>query len=120
LTPARERVNDWAAGRSPRGRLFLTSPNTALPARHHSPCSGITSSGLGKTDFISCCSNSKAHTINTTERPHFVEPMLARRINILPEGAGWAFEVRWDGYRIQAIRSGPAVRLRSLLTQGSY
>jgi bifunctional non-homologous end joining protein LigD len=39
--------------------------------------------------------------------------MLARRVGSLPEGPGWSFEVKWDGYRIEAIKSGTQVRLLS-------
>jgi bifunctional non-homologous end joining protein LigD len=36
-------------------------------------------------------------------------PMLAAPAQRLPEGEGWAFEVKWDGYRIGArVRSGAA------------
>lgn len=31
----------------------------------------------------------------------------------LPEGADWSYEVKWDGYRAQAIKQGPTVSLAS-------
>ncbi len=34
----------------------------------------------------------------------FVPPMLLRRVTALPEGPNWTYEVKWDGYRMQAIR----------------
>ena len=40
-------------------------------------------------------------------KAHFIEPML------LPEGAGWEYEVKLDGYRAIAFRSGGHVHLRS-------
>jgi DNA ligase D-like protein (predicted ligase) len=39
--------------------------------------------------------------------------MLLLRIERLPEGAGWAYELKLDGYRAMAIKSGGAVHLRS-------
>lgn len=31
----------------------------------------------------------------------------------LPSGAEWSYEVKWDGYRAQAVKDGPAVSLAS-------
>ncbi|HEY5909214.1 MAG TPA: hypothetical protein VJA21_01275 [Verrucomicrobiae bacterium] len=43
----------------------------------------------------------------------FVPPMLLRRVRQLPEGPQWHYEVKWDGYRMQAMKQGGAVRLIS-------
>ncbi len=39
--------------------------------------------------------------------------MLLRRVRQLPEGPGWSYEVKWDGYRMQALKCGGSVRLLS-------
>jgi ATP-dependent DNA ligase len=39
-------------------------------------------------------------------RAHFIEPVLLLRANRLPEGEGWECEVKLDGYRANAFRSG--------------
>jgi ATP-dependent DNA ligase len=46
-------------------------------------------------------------------RAHFIEPMLLVRTERLPEGPQWALELKFDGYRALAIKSGGNVKLRS-------
>jgi ATP-dependent DNA ligase len=43
----------------------------------------------------------------------FIEPMLLLAAETLPEGANWAYELKLDGYRALAIKTGGKVRLRS-------
>jgi len=46
--------------------------------------------------------------------PRFVPPQLATLVDRMPIGAGWTFEVKYDGYRLEAIAKGSEV---SLLTR---
>ena len=39
--------------------------------------------------------------------------MLLLAVEALPEGPDWAYELKLDGYRAQAIKTGGAIRLRS-------
>src|SRR5206468_7758969 len=41
------------------------------------------------------------------------EPMLATLAEDVPRGAGWTFEVKWDGYRAIATESGGDTTLTS-------
>jgi ATP-dependent DNA ligase len=40
-------------------------------------------------------------------------PMEARLVTALPEGPGWAYEPKWDGFRCLAVREGDVVALTS-------
>jgi bifunctional non-homologous end joining protein LigD len=46
-------------------------------------------------------------------RARFIEPMLLLRTDKLPEGASLQYEVKLDGYRSLAFKSGGKVHLRS-------
>ena len=40
-------------------------------------------------------------------------PMEAKLVDRLPEGGGWQFEPKWDGFRCLAFKAGSEVELRS-------
>jgi ATP-dependent DNA ligase len=42
-----------------------------------------------------------------------VLPMLAKRVAQLPEGQGWIFEPKWDGFRALVFRDGSEIFLQS-------
>ena len=42
-----------------------------------------------------------------------VEPMLAAPLGTLPEGDGWAYEPKWDGFRCIVFRDGDRLVLQS-------
>ena len=43
----------------------------------------------------------------------FTPPMLAKLVRTLPEGPDWEYELKLDGYRLQAIKDADKVRLYS-------
>jgi DNA ligase D-like protein (predicted ligase) len=45
--------------------------------------------------------------------PRFIEPMLLLRMEVLPEGAEWGYEIKLDGYRALAFKTGGKLSLRS-------
>jgi ATP-dependent DNA ligase len=42
-----------------------------------------------------------------------VLPMLAKRVDALPEGEGWLFEPKWDGFRVLVFRDGDELLMQS-------
>ncbi|MBA2557250.1 MAG: ATP-dependent DNA ligase, partial [Chloroflexi bacterium] len=42
-----------------------------------------------------------------------LEPMLARAAEDIPEGDGWLYEPKWDGFRAICFRDGDEVYLQS-------
>lgn len=46
-------------------------------------------------------------------KPRFVEPMKPRLVEVLPSGGDWSFELKFDGIRALAIKSGDRVQLIS-------
>ena len=44
-------------------------------------------------------------------QPEFLEPQLAQETEAPPEGAGWLHELKLDGYRMQARKSGRGVQM---------
>lgn len=46
-------------------------------------------------------------------RPTFIPPMAAQSVTELPEGPGWVYEVKFDGYRALMLKSGAGIELRS-------
>jgi len=49
----------------------------------------------------------------SSAEPRFVPPMQATLVRELPEGDGWVYELKFDGYRVEAIKAGETVRLIS-------
>src|SRR3978361_1436948 len=41
------------------------------------------------------------------------EPMEAKSLDALPEGEGWQFEPKWDGFRCLVFKAGQDVDLRA-------
>jgi bifunctional non-homologous end joining protein LigD len=50
---------------------------------------------------------------DTAAAAEFIEPMLLRPTPQLPDGASWSYELKLDGFRAVAFKSGGRVHLRS-------
>ena len=51
---------------------------------------------------------------NPKPRPRFIEPMQCKRVPRLPEGEGWLYEIKQDGYRAIAVVDGNSALLYSM------
>ncbi len=56
---------------------------------------------------------SKAKSKKVASMPKFVEPQLAKLVERVPGGAGWAHEVKFDGYRLQLRVEDGEAQLRT-------
>jgi ATP-dependent DNA ligase len=52
------------------------------------------------------------HEVSTPLSPP-IEPMLAKLTDALPEGPGWLYEPKWDGFRVLVFRGPDGVYLQS-------
>ena len=66
---------------------------------------------LGEEEERSGKRRGKAAGTQGRARPTFVAPQLATLVDTAPQGGDWLHEIKWDGYRIQAIIDGGRVRL---------
>jgi bifunctional non-homologous end joining protein LigD len=50
-------------------------------------------------------------TVTASSMPEFIPPMLATLVAAPFDDPGWSFEVKWDGFRVEAVIDGASVRL---------
>jgi ATP-dependent DNA ligase len=61
-----------------------------------------------------CMSTNKALPPDSSETSFVaIPPMLAKRVDSLPQEAGWLFEPKWDGFRVLVFRDGDHLFLQS-------
>jgi bifunctional non-homologous end joining protein LigD len=78
--------------------MFARVPNRVSPT--------VTTRAAGVTRVASSRRSIKAQA-------RFVEPMQCRSVDRLPEGPEWEYELKFDGYRVLAFKTGRRVWLMS-------
>ncbi|WP_411288061.1 DNA ligase D [Phenylobacterium sp.] len=66
--------------------------------------------GKARAEPKAVWSSKAAKATKPADLPGFVAPQLARSVDRPPQGAGWAHEIKFDGYRLQLrVEGGKAV-----------
>ncbi len=98
-----------------------TAPPKAGPPKAGSPKAGSPKAGSPKAASPKVASPKAAPPKAATPEaalpaaslPSFVKPQLCQSVERPPAGAGWAHEVKFDGYRVQLRVEGGAATLRT-------
>jgi DNA ligase D-like protein (predicted ligase) len=121
----RKLKGDWLLTKDPGGgnKWKIEKINGAAKAistrrENTSALSGRTMEQIaGEADTVWHSNRSPVPDLDVDSLPEsdmrFIEPMQCKLVADLPEGDGWQYEVKWDGYRALAIRSGSHVSLLS-------
>jgi bifunctional non-homologous end joining protein LigD len=60
---------------------------------------------------VKSTAKSSANNLPAESQPAFIPPQLAEETSATPDGADWLHEIKLDGYRMQARKSGSRVQL---------
>ncbi len=110
-----------ALGRSRLLRWWLTQDRRALKASVERCWPGISCGCFRGTARVRDAGRARAGTrlarlgprLMALPVPPPVLPMLSKRIAALPEGDGWIFEPKWDGFRALVFRDGDELTIQS-------
>lgn len=108
------RLEEIAAGKGRHAKPFMTAagaaPGAVWQSNRSSDAAGnavTMPTGSGDTPNAPAVKTRKVKAL-----PNFVEPQLAKSVAKPPTGAGWAHEIKFDGYRMQMrVENGEAILL---------
>lgn len=103
-------LEDIAAGKGKAPKPFMTAP-TAKPSAKAvwNSKEGAAEAPVAKAPAAGKAAKRKAIKGVKSPMPGFVPPQLARGVEQPPNGAGWAHEIKLDGYRTQIhVKDGRA------------
>ncbi len=92
------------AGKGRAPKPFMVAAKKAAPDAVWDSSKGLAPAlrARGKTSVAS----PKKKPAERGPSPAFIEPQLCRSVDRPPSGAGWLHEIKFDGYRIQAVIQG--------------
>ena len=104
-----------ATANSPRARALapLTRPKAAARQATKSGASRYAARKTSKAKRPATFAFKAPKAAKRAALPKFVAPMLPTLVETPPSSAGWVHEIKFDGYRIEAVLDGGKVILRT-------
>jgi bifunctional non-homologous end joining protein LigD len=99
-------------GRAPAPFMRASARGARSDAVWHSKARGETGAAV-KAGGTASVEAPPVEAPSVRHIPSFVEPQLARLVDAAPTGAGWAHEVKFDGYRLELRVVGGKATLRT-------
>ena len=97
-----------AEGRGPGAKPFM------LATKKTAKANAVWNSNTGDAAEARAASQSKVKSApKAAAMPSFIEPQLCKSLDRPPTGAGWAHEIKFDGYRVQLCVENGKARLRT-------
>ncbi len=96
-------MEEIAAGKGRPAKPFMTAQGAPAGSVWNSEATGASAPGLSVP----------AKPARAGSLPNFIEPQLARPADKPATGPGWAHEIKFDGYRMQARTEAGAATLKS-------
>ncbi|MBP7705534.1 MAG: DNA ligase D [Caulobacter sp.] len=107
------KMEDIAAGRGKAPKPFITRVKRGAKAVWNSKGSPEDSAEEEAVKHDAPKASKSARPKKAAAMPPFVEPQLTKLLDRPPQGAGWAHEIKFDGYRMQLRVEGGKATLRT-------
>ena len=106
-------MSDIAAGKGKKAKPFMTAKGADAGAVWQSDRTPPVEPVGGAARKAKASKSASAEAKPVTRLPDFIEPQLAATLEKPPSGAGWAHEIKFDGYRMQLRIEGGHAKLMS-------
>jgi bifunctional non-homologous end joining protein LigD len=105
---AAQRDSEWQSNRADEKPSAASRLKSRIKAAFKKKDQEAEESKAGKAPEVS-----KALAKLPKAKPRFIEPMKARLVDEPPSGGDWSYELKFDGFRICAVKKGSQINLIS-------